>query len=118
MSFNKAKNLNGGPKFLLAYKFFKRLGGIFEEELKKLVVHLPNMTKGRSYQWPKVVVHKIFANFLKANLAEDWLTAEREKRLSFKNYMILNLFGTSIINIRRSYRIIGKSGNIHKWCPT
>lgn len=45
MVFNEEKNFDGKPKFLLAQEFFKRLGGILEDELKKLAVYLLNKTE-------------------------------------------------------------------------
>ena len=78
--FNKDKNFDGVSEYLFACKFFKWLGGIFEEELKKLAMHHLKWTKRQSYEWPKVVVHNSFANLPNTYSAENQIVNECKMR--------------------------------------
>jgi hypothetical protein len=77
--FNQAKNFKVTKNFTLAREFFKHLRHFTNKDLKVFIQHLLEKIPGRSFSYPKVIVHKTSKVHTSYYSAAEWLSAERRR---------------------------------------
>jgi len=104
--------------FLLNREFFKSMGGLENEDLKKLAVHLLNETPGRELEYPKVSVKRPKINFWECMSSKMWVEKRKRKKCvarEFHNIQpTLGLFDSDDNFVADNWKIFKVDYNINR----